>query len=274
MSESPEFYINNVDYHLRDSIIVDPLAWERRWDIERFLTKPPESGCTLLDIGCGTGFFVKRAHDMGFDAYGLETDERAIESGRAYFGLETLYHATLSKFIAENQEKRFRIVTMFQVLEHLEQPLNVLQQVKNILEPGGVLVLSLPWRGRWPDVLGDVDLPPHHLTRWTEGALQSALERSGLRVRHMVFEDFPLLNMVGMVYHMVQKVAPFLTAAGRADDEKGVWNNVDSEEKVFRFLEKRRKKLTLALVASAPVWVALKVLGAKGPHMYVEAVLA
>jgi SAM-dependent methyltransferase len=138
----------------------------------------------LLDVGCGTGAFVHYATARGFDACGIDFSHKSVEAGRRRFGLRTLVARPLADFREEQAGRPFDVVTSFEVLEHVESPRAFLADIHALLGPGGLVVLSVPNRGRWP-VRGLFDSPPHHLTRWTERALRTLLELSGFDVVRM-----------------------------------------------------------------------------------------
>ena len=267
MSVPVEFYAEDPDYVLRDTLILDPLEWERRWDIDEFLSAP-HSGGNLLDIGCGTGFFVSRAKKLGYDAYGIEFNERSVDRGRSYFDLDSLYALDLNGLRSKFPDLRFDTITMFQVLEHLEAPNAIMDEIKSVLKPDGRLVLSLPWRGRWPDLLGDVDCPPHHLTRWSREALESFLSRAGFKIKVFKVEPFPPDSMLGLAYKFVLRFAPSLTMRGQGVGGKA--SGMSSQEVVAQ-LNRRKAKMVFARAAMSPVWAVMKMLGARGPHLYAEA---
>ena len=96
----------------------------------------------LLDIGCATGLFPARAQAGGYEVTGLDASNWAIERARmrgsgAEFSASTLESAA---FAASS----YRIITLWDVLEHVHSPVEVLDRVRHWLCPGGYLFLSLP----------------------------------------------------------------------------------------------------------------------------------
>lgn len=78
----------------------------------------------------------------------------------------------------------FDAVCAFQVLEHVADPLAFVTEAKARLKPGGRLFLGVPNRESYLARLRDfpLDLPPHHVTRWSRRALETLAERAGLQV--------------------------------------------------------------------------------------------
>jgi 2-polyprenyl-3-methyl-5-hydroxy-6-metoxy-1,4-benzoquinol methylase len=103
------------------------------------LSHPTLNG-TLIDVGCGDGKMVRIASLMGWDAHGLEIDPSAVEKAKKQ-GLkifEGSYH-DLKKI-----KIQFDRVLCSHVLEHVHDPLDMLNCIKDALKPGGILILSLP----------------------------------------------------------------------------------------------------------------------------------
>jgi SAM-dependent methyltransferase len=156
-----------------------PLEPGHKYFLEDPLAK--KSG-TLLDIGCGTGNFLKAARDAGYKVTGTELDRNAVRFAKERLSLENVLPLTVSEFVTEHPEQKFDVVTFFEVLEHQAAPLEFLRSVEKCLKPGGQIALSVPNRDRWltgPDVL---DYPPNHFTRWNVAVLKNFLSAQGFEV--------------------------------------------------------------------------------------------
>lgn len=138
-------------------------------------------GAKILDVGTAAGGFVKLARSRGFDAEGLELDRRMIAAAQRE-GLP-VREGLLDEAFAAAHAGKFDAVTMFDVLEHLDDPKGILKLARKVLKPSGVVGLSTPNALR-PGPFGrdSWDYPPHHLTRWTPSAMRSFLEREGWTV--------------------------------------------------------------------------------------------
>lgn len=264
------FYQTNLDYLLRDEIIIDNIGYNYTGDILYFLKNPPLKEGWLLDIGCGTGAFVKRALEKGFNACGIDFDHKAIEKGKKYFQINNLFAIDVKLFKNEFPNTKFDIITLFQVLEHLEEPLLFIQEAKELLKDDGVLVIGVPYKYRWPR-LGEkwIDQPPHHLTRWGLPAMENVLRIAGFQIKKYYIEKFPFRYMSNFVYPYILRLLPKATIQG-----KQIHKTISTltEEDREKLLLKSKFKKTLVNYFSLPLWVLLKLLGAKGPNLYVEAV--
>ncbi len=136
----------------------------------------------LLDFGCGGGSFMARMHHQAWRVTGIDVSTAAIHRIRAELGLRALV-GTLPH--PELQEASFDVITMWHSLEHVHRPLEVLQEARRLLAPGGQLLIatpnidSLPFRWFGPDWYC-LDLP-RHLTHFTPGTLNRMLDRAGFR---------------------------------------------------------------------------------------------
>jgi SAM-dependent methyltransferase len=135
----------------------------------------------VLEVGCAEGSFIKALEEIGFDVYGCDIAEAPIEFAKIVYDLRNVVASNVEDL--PSHWRNFELVTAFEVLEHLETPLEFLRTLFNILKPGGFLILSVPnynyhskkrikGGAKW-------DAPPHHLTRWPEETLKFALLKAG-----------------------------------------------------------------------------------------------
>jgi 2-polyprenyl-3-methyl-5-hydroxy-6-metoxy-1,4-benzoquinol methylase len=165
-------------------------------NMKLFFDHIPVKGGTLLDIGCGSGAFLKEAERRGYRVTGVELDAKSVEVCRRK-GLRDIHHCTLAEFVGRNHQYHhsFDVVTFFEVLEHQDQPLQFLRLVRKLCRNGGYVALSVPNRDRLTirllNVVGRVlgadhayalstlEFPPHHLLRWSAGVLKRVLNLVG-----------------------------------------------------------------------------------------------
>jgi len=177
------------------------------------LTGPP-NGRSLLDVGCYTGVFVEIAASHGWDVWGVEPSRWAV--GEANRRSLHVLQGTLET--ADLPEAYFDVVTMWDVIEHLADPIGALQHVHRLLKPGGLVVLhtididSLFARllgARWPWLM------EMHLYYFSRRTLRVMLEKCGFRV----LSDRPqgrylrlgyLMNRVGSLMPQVGRPAEWL----------------------------------------------------------------
>lgn len=96
-------------------------------------------GC-LLDIGSGSGNFLARMKEIGWNVKGIELNEKAREASSSKFGVEVLPPGQISFFDSES----FDCITFWHVLEHLSDPEQYLKNSMRLLKPGGCCIVALP----------------------------------------------------------------------------------------------------------------------------------
>lgn len=96
-------------------------------------------GKSLLDIGAGTGMLVKRATELGYRAVGIEPSKQFCD-----IAVEAGLNVTQSIFPSETIVDKFDVITLIDVIEHVNQPVVFLAQVKQKITPGGFVVVSTP----------------------------------------------------------------------------------------------------------------------------------
>jgi ubiquinone/menaquinone biosynthesis C-methylase UbiE len=144
----------------------------------------PAAGRRLLDVGAYTGVFVEIAMQHGWNAWGIEPSAWAVEEARRN-GLQMI-SGTLES--AELADGSYAVVTMWDVIEHLTDPLGTLRAAWRALEPGGYLVVhtmdldslfAKVMGRRWPWFM------EMHLYYFTRKTLQAMLEKAGFSVAWM-----------------------------------------------------------------------------------------
>jgi len=151
-----------------------PAASKVDWLLQH---RPPG---TLLEIGCGEGWFLEAARRAGFDASGIDADADRVTTARRR-GFEV--RQGLVEDLAVDE--RFDVVFHCDLLSHFPEPIAALRRMSALTRPGGVLffevgLLGAPMRAWYPHIDG-IGLPQH---RWlySERALGTLFLRAGLRV--------------------------------------------------------------------------------------------
>jgi len=104
--------------------------------IERFAPKG-----RILDVGCGRGILPALMRERGWDAHGLEFSETSARHARDVLGLPVFVGDFLLSPYAESS---FDAVVLWHVLEHVPDPVATLVRAREILKPGGLLVIAVP----------------------------------------------------------------------------------------------------------------------------------
>lgn len=173
-------YENDADY-IDDLNVAtnteDLILWHHAEAI-KFLQSEYQSGnVKLLDVGCFNGFFIKKLLSLGYDAHGVDFNKSAVAYGQEKLDLSSRISSQTIEAMIE-QGKRFDVITLFEVLEHLPDAKTFLGNVTQLLKDGGMLIISTPnnkmyWRPA-------LDYPPHHLSRFTTKSIEGYLSQLGM----------------------------------------------------------------------------------------------
>ena len=138
------------------------------------------AGERITDIGAGAGLFAEHVPRALYR--GLETDDAAVATAVTK-GLNVV-NADMSVFIASENFQAAGLVTAFQVLEHVRDPDTFVKQLTELACSDGRVAIGVPDAGSYVADLPDfmLNAPPHHLTWWTQTALQATMEAAGLRI--------------------------------------------------------------------------------------------
>lgn len=173
---SPEDYSEHSKMeNLRDVFIINELRI-------KYLKKFKSAG-KLLDIGCGTGLFLKTASDYGYEVCGIDVSKKALEFAKDRFRLD-VSNKTPDELIAEN--KKFDIISLWHVTEHFINPVEELKKVHSLLNDDGFCILEVPnlnsikfrlsgnkWKGG--------NHPLYHRSFFTNKTLMNTLEKCGFK---------------------------------------------------------------------------------------------
>jgi len=95
----------------------------------------------ILDVGCFTGKFLSAAKEAKWQAIGLEISEEAVEYSYNQLGLDVRQGTLIDTDLGT---EAFDIITMFDVLEHFQEPMENLKKVVHLLHPKGILYIETP----------------------------------------------------------------------------------------------------------------------------------
>jgi 2-polyprenyl-3-methyl-5-hydroxy-6-metoxy-1,4-benzoquinol methylase len=171
---------------------VDRFGGERVALMAAQLPKVPRP--RYLDVGCSTGFVVEAARDAGWDAIGIDLNPSAIEFGLA----RGLHLHTVALEDAGFDAASFDAVSLFDVLEHLLDPLRTLRACTRLLKPGGILFLYVPNYDSASRLLMGKDAhfiwPTHHLNYYTPATIRDLLAREGLEAVYVATEGLDVTD--------------------------------------------------------------------------------
>ena len=154
----------------------------------------------ILDVGCGTGLFLKLAREDGYRVQGIEPGATAAEYARTVYDLPVECGTLQSVSVPPDS---CDVVTMWHVLEHMPSPVGALQVVRELLKPGGLLVLGVPniesaearvFGRRWFSLDA-----PRHVCHFGPHTARQTIEAAGLVAERIVHSE----GTAGLVYSVM-----------------------------------------------------------------------
>jgi len=158
----------------------------------------------ILDVGCASGFFLRVAREEGWETCGLEMSPDTARVARERFGLDVVT-GTLEE--TTFQPNSFDAVTLWDVIEHVPDPVKTMSIVHRILKDGGFVAFVTPNVGGyfpraaflasrvvryWPH-----PEPPHHLFQFSKRTARELATRTGFAVRRIADKRIPLSYTFG-----------------------------------------------------------------------------
>ena len=153
------------------------------WKRVKLVSKYKPTG-KWIDVGAGTGRVLQEAMRWEtWDLMGIEPVERAAEYIKIKTGLQ-VFGDRLEKF--SGYENTFDIVTMWDVLEHFEDPIMAINKVREILRENGIYVFSIPNIKSWDlrvfkNYWVGYDLP-RHLHLFSDVFLSTIMKKKGFKI--------------------------------------------------------------------------------------------
>jgi SAM-dependent methyltransferase len=169
-----------VPKHLEELIRVEEGYWwhvAKRALVVELLGRYFPPPARLVEGGIGGGGNLLALHDLGYQVAGFDLMPEAVEHCRQLRQLDVRQHNLQEPWPLEPAAAD--VVLMLDVLEHTEDPVQVLRNAAQVLRPGGGIIVTVPaypWlKGPWDEMLG------HH-RRYTGRMLRQQAEEAGVRV--------------------------------------------------------------------------------------------
>jgi len=164
----------------------------------------------LLDVGCGTGYFAASVKRQGWNVIGVELSATAAEIARSKFGIEVIPPEKLSE-LPHNQ---FDTITLWHVLEHLENLNEAMALFSKLLHEKGQLIIALPnrnsfdaakYRASWAAY--DV---PRHIWHFSPDTFQLLARKHGYTITAMKPMPFDVFYISILSERYKNRKCPFL----------------------------------------------------------------
>ncbi|HKO82094.1 MAG TPA: class I SAM-dependent methyltransferase [Chitinophagaceae bacterium] len=158
-----------------------------RWEFQ-FVVQNLKSNGHLLELGCGSGEFLKICKTNNIPAMGLDFSPEAVnQCHKAGLDVQVL---DLTKE-SNNVNKDIKTITAFHVLEHLDDPVRIFDFASKVASKDTVLWIAVPSHARPSRTFGMIDFldqPPHHMTRWNRKSLKEIGRRANWSLDKIYYE--------------------------------------------------------------------------------------
>jgi SAM-dependent methyltransferase len=162
---------------------------------------------SILDFGCGSGYFIETARKY-FNAEGIEF------SDNLRYWLKKKLNLVTFKTLSETR-KKYDVITAFDVIEHVENPTNLLKEFKKKLKKDGIILIYTPNR----DSLGfnflgynnNLLVPPAHLFYFNKSSFDIMAKKAGLKIAETQFRGLDVGDIFAFLRENKKtKIANFL----------------------------------------------------------------
>lgn len=156
-------------------------TFEKRYELVQRFT---DGEGRALDIGCAAGFFLKTLHDRGWHVDGVELSAEIAAHAQQEFGFDDIHVGTIET--SPFQKGSYDLVSMWDVVEHVPEPLPFLQESVSYLKDDGILILETQnVASKFADRLGPKwQHYKHleHLYHFNPTTIEMLLEQAGLEI--------------------------------------------------------------------------------------------
>ena len=167
----------------------DPYALEKyEWTLD--VVKRFGTGNSVLNVGCGAGYFNRLAAERGYIVTALEPDPAAVSTARmnATSGV-TVHHTDIFEF---SEKDRYGVIVAHDVLEHIDSDSAAVSKIAQLVAPGGLFIGSVP---AMPWLFGLHDELLGHFRRYTRVGIERILqdELNVVSLRYFGLTGVPLV---------------------------------------------------------------------------------
>jgi 2-polyprenyl-3-methyl-5-hydroxy-6-metoxy-1,4-benzoquinol methylase len=159
----------------------------------RLIKKYKKSG-DILDIGCGTGEFLKKISEKGFIVTGVEPGNNAREYAQNQNEIFVIDEKSMDEKLTPSS---YDVITMWHVMEHVYNLNSRISQISKLLSEKGLLIIAVPnsdsWDARYYQKFWAAYDLPRHLYHFNQKDIKLLFQKEGytlVRIKPMIFDSF------------------------------------------------------------------------------------
>lgn len=157
-------------------------------------------GKVVLDAACGVGYGSSFLSNTAKEVIGVDISAEAITYAKDHYQKENTRFQMMDAGNLDFPERYFDLVCSFETLEHLDNPLNFLAEVKRVLKEGGIVIISTPQAKKTVSKPGN----PYHKVEFSKNDFNNALRKYFTKV-----EIFGQRRRQSVVHYWIQKTDIF-----------------------------------------------------------------
>ena len=263
-------YNRYVFYQKKVKKVKNPLEYlakseEAYWVVKEALYRERERPGKIIEVGSGLGYLTYSLRKEGHDIVGLDISENAVFDAINNFG--DYYLCEDVNNYAKNNEEKYDVVILTEVIEHIPDPVTFLRSLIKILKKGGIIIMTTPNKtffDSYEDVVWVPDLPPVHFYWFSEKSMKYISRIIKADVSFIDFTEF-YSSKESLISEDWFSLNPFF-------DEKGLLKKKYNKNPIFFciFFSLVRinfiAKLIKILFGRSKSFISYK-LGKKGPSM-------
>lgn len=159
-----------------------------------------------LDVGCAGGACLVASHSLGFHGEGVEPNRWLCEYCSKEYGLRAHPGLLQEQGFEDGQ---FDLLSLFDVIEHVPDPTDLLKECIRVLKPGGFLLVNFPDFGSWPSIIMGRKWPfllGVHLHYYTRSTLKRQLSKHPVEL--LSWKPYWQSLQLGYVCHRASQILP------------------------------------------------------------------
>jgi 2-polyprenyl-3-methyl-5-hydroxy-6-metoxy-1,4-benzoquinol methylase len=159
----------------------------------------------ILDIGCGSGKFVNYLSERKIDCYGVEPSQPLYN--KYLKGDNKFYNSTIDDF-SKSSNIKFDVITLLDVLEHIEYPSAFIDHIIQLQAPNGYLIIEIPLYGSWLSKISGKNwhfFNKYHLSYFTKSRLISLMNEKGYELVLSSYRGkyFNIAYFINYIYYFI-----------------------------------------------------------------------